>query len=190
MPRLVIICLTFALMLRSEAAGADPRYESASRKLDLIQSGKAKRGATFLFSPGEVDAWVRGTVPQTIPQGIREPRIELGEGEASGYALIDFLKIREAKGESTNWMISKLIEGERPVKVSVRLQSAGGRCTVYLTRVELSNAVANGTLLDFLIKTFLLPLYPDAKINEPFDLGSDVERIEIHRSGVSVVMKR
>lgn len=168
---------------------ADPLYESASHKLDLIQSGHAKRGARFLFTPAEINAWARVTVPQTVPQGIRDPRVELGEGEASGYALIDFLKIREAKGESTNWMIARLIEGERPVKVMVRLRSSGGRCTVYLTRVEISDAVANGTLLDFLIKAFLLPLYPNAKIDEPFDLDFDVDRIEIHTSGVSVTMK-
>jgi hypothetical protein len=58
-----------------------------------------------------------------------------------------------------------------------------------LTRVEISDAVANGTLLDFLIKAFLLPLYPNAKIDEPFDLDFDVDRIEIHPSGVSVTMK-
>jgi hypothetical protein len=181
--------VTAFLALGLALPGADPLYESASRKLDLIQSGHAQRGATFRFAPAEINAWVRVTVPQTVPQGVRDPRVELGEGQASGYALIDFLKIREAKGESTSWMISRLLEGERPVKVMVQLRSGGGRCTVYLTRVEISNAVANGTLLDFLIKAFLLPLYPDAKIDEPFDLDFHVERIEIHPSGVSVTMK-
>ena len=186
MIRLVAIVLATALTLPA----ADPLYESASRKLDLIQSGQAQRGATYIFTPAEVNAWVRVTVPQTIPQGIRDPRVALGEGQGTGFAWIDFARIREAKGESTNWMVSKLLEGERPVTVTVRLRSAGGRCTVYLTRLEISNAVANGALLDFLIKGFLLPLYPDAKINEPFDLGFNIERIEIHPSGVSVTMKK
>lgn len=186
MTRLVGVFLAIAHLL----SAADPLYESASRKLDLIQSGHALRGSVFTLTPAEINAWVRVSVPQTVPQGIRDPRIELGEGEASGYALIDFLKIRAATHDSTSWMMSKLLEGERPVKVSVRLQSSGGRCTVYLTRVEISNAVANGALLDFLIKTFVLPLYPDAKIDEPFDLDFNIDRIELHRTGVSVTIKK
>jgi hypothetical protein len=74
--------------------------------------------------------------------------------------------------------------------VSVRLESGGGRCTVHLTRVEISHAVASSTVLDFLVKTFFMPLYPDAHINEPFDLGDDIDRIDVRPSGVVVTVKK
>ena len=125
-----------------------------------------------------------------MPEGIRNPRATLGTDTGTGEALVDFLKLRHAQGEATNFFLRKLIEGERPVKASIRLQSGGGRCTVFLTRVELSNVVADGTVLDFLLKTFFLPLYPDAKINEPFDLGYDIDRIDIRPSGVRVTIKK
>jgi hypothetical protein len=74
--------------------------------------------------------------------------------------------------------------------VTVRLESAGGRCTVYLTRVDLSNVSASATVLDFLVKAFFVPLYPDAKINEPFDLDFNMERIEVRPGVARVVIKK
>ncbi len=174
------------LMLRA----ADPLYESARRKLDLIEAGKLPRGSVINFPPQEINAWARVRVPEIVPEGIRDMRVELGAGTAAGYAIVNFLKMRQAQGVSTNWLISKVIEGERPLKVSVRLESSGGRCTVYLTGVELSNVSANKTVLDFLLNTFFRPLYPDAKINEPFDLDYNIDRIEIRPAGVRVTIKR
>jgi len=169
---------------------ADPLYESAERKLDAIEARTVPRGASVKFSPAEINAWARVKVPEIVPEGIRDQRVELGNGTATGHALVDFLKMRQAKGESTNWLISKLIEGERPLTVSVRLESAAGRCTVHLTRVEISHAVANQTVLDFLIKTFFMPLYPEAKIDEPFDLEDDIDRIDIRPTGVVVTIRK
>src|SRR5215471_16570421 len=162
---ILLVVLTVAL------PAADPVYESARRKLELIGERQAAPGSVIVFTPEEVNTWARIRVPEIIPEGIRSPRVTLGTDTGTGYALVDFVKLRRANGETTNFLLKKLIEGERPVKATVRMQSGGGRATVYLTRVEVSNVVADGTILDFLINTFFLPLYPDAKINEPFDLG-------------------
>jgi hypothetical protein len=56
--------------------------------------------------------------------------------------------------------------------------------------VELSSIGANGTVLDFLIKTFFMPLYPDAKINEPFDLDYDIDAIDITPAEIRVTIKK
>lgn len=169
---------------------ADPLYERAQHKLDSIEMGQVPRGSKVSFTQDEINAWARVKVPETVPQGMTGERVELGNATATGYATVDFLKMRQAEGKVTNWLFSRLIEGERPLTVSIRMESAGGRCTVFLTRVELSRAVANATVLDFLIKTFFVPLYPNAKINEPFDLDYDMERIEIRPSAIVVTIKR
>ena len=49
---------------------------------------------------------------------------------------------------------------------------------------------ASGTVLDFLIKTFFMPLYPTAKIGEKFEIGYGIDRIDIRPTGVRVTMKR
>ena len=70
------------------------------------------------------------------------------------------------------------------------MESGGGRCTVYLTRVELGAVVADGVILNLLVKVFFLPLFPDARIDEPFDLDYDIDRIEIRPDGVRVTAKQ
>ena len=70
------------------------------------------------------------------------------------------------------------------------MQSSGGRCAVYLTGVELSGVSITGSALDFLIKTFFMPLYPEAKIGQPFELGDNIESIDVRPTGVRVTIKR
>ncbi len=169
---------------------ADPLYERAQAKLDAIEARKVPRGSTLRFTPAEINAWARVKVPEAVPEGMRDERVELGENAATGYAIADFLKMRQDKGKDTGWLMARLLEGERPLSVTVRLDSAAGRCVVHLVQVQISDVVANGTVLDFLIKTFFLPLYPDAKINEPFDLDYDIDSIAIHPAAVTVTIKK
>jgi hypothetical protein len=180
------LLLAFAAALTLPAA--DPLYESAARKLDAIENRKVVRGSVISFSVEEINAWARVKVPEIIPEGLRDERVELGAGTATGSAVADFLKMRQ--GQSSNWFINKLIEGERPLKVAVKVESSAGRCTVHLTRVEVSGVAANATVLDFLVKTFFMPLYPDAKINESFDLDYDIDRIDIGPGAARVTIKR
>jgi hypothetical protein len=76
------------------------------------------------------------------------------------------------------------------VKVSVRLSSGGGKLTVNLTRVQIGVAVATGSVLNVLISSFFMPLYPEAHINEAFDLDYNIDRIEVRPAGVRVFIKR
>ena len=183
----------FALVaLIASAWGSTPANPAAAfrTKLGAIQTGRAKSGSVFTFSPVEVNAYVRSELPTVAPEGVRQTNVVLGSGTATGSALIDFLKLRRAQGEKTPWLISKIIEGEKLVKVNTRIESAHGRATVFLQRVEISGLAVSGSTLDFLIQTFFLPLYPEAKINQPFALHDRVDRIEVAPSGARVVIGR
>src|SRR5579871_1540164 len=169
---------------------ADPAYQSAELKLERLEKQAYKPGDVLEFTPQEIDAWVRVAVPEAVPEGVRNPRLEIGMDSATGSALVDFLKIKEARGSSTNRLLASMIEGEHPLKVSVRLACGAGKCTVFLTRVELAGAVAEGALLDFLIKSFFTPLYPDAKINQPFEVGYNIDRIDFLPGGIRVAIKK
>lgn len=173
------------LLLSAETPG-----ESARKKLDRFYDGALKPGEVVVFRPDEINAWARYKVPTVVPQGIRNPHVDLGADTASASALVDFLKMREGLNLSTNSLMAVLLQGERLLKVSVRVTSGGGRCTVYLTRVELGGAVAEGATLDFLIRTFFTPLFPGAKINQPFDLDFHIDRIDIRPDGVRVAIAK
>jgi hypothetical protein len=168
---------------------ADPLADSAQKKLDSISDQKLKPGAVVTLSPREINAWIHEKAVKAFPEGIRNERIDLGPGTADGNALVDLTKIGKSKN-SVNPLIARLIEGERPLRVAIRVESANGRATVFLTHVELSGVAIDGSILDFLIKHFVQPRYPDIKINEPFDLDFNIDHIEIQPSGVRVVIKK
>ena len=175
----VALLVAASLCAAPASSALDPQAERVDRKIDLIQSGHAKPGSVMVFTAAELNAWGRAKAAQVVPEGFRQARLELGNGTATGYALVDFLKMRHAAGIETNWLVAKLIEGEKPLKVTANIQSAHGRATVHLTRVELGGIAVSGAPLDFLIQTFFMPLYPDAKIDQPFELAVGVERIDV-----------
>jgi hypothetical protein len=164
---------------------ADAPYDSAKRKLDSITQDTAKPGSTVLFTPAEANAWARGELPRLVPQGVRNLRLDFGSAVVTGTAVVDFQKVRNAQG-----LMARMLQGERPVRAVARVVSSSGRATVHLTRVEISQAAASGTLLEFLIQNFVQPVYPAAKINEPIELGNRVDRIDIRPTGVYVFIKK
>ncbi len=182
-----LLLLAFAAVLPLRAA--DPAFQRAESKLDRIQSGHARPGSVIVFTPAEMNAWARGRVPQMY-QGIRDPHVQLGAGAATGSAFVDLLKMRQGEGLATNSLIAKLIEGERPLKVSIQLESSQGRATARLTRLEISGIAVTGAPLDFLVNEFFLHLFPDAKVNKPFELHDNIERIELRPDGVRVTMRK
>lgn len=185
MRRLLLLAIATAPALFA----ADPVFERAWNKLDAIDSGRARPGSVIEFTSAEWNAWAQVRVPQ-LAEGVRNPRIELGTNTATGSALVDFLKIRQSQGIATNPVLAKLMDGERPVKASVRVDSGGGRCTIHLMRVEISGIAATGRVLDLLVSTLFEPLFPEAKIDQPFELGGNVDRIDIRPAGVRVTIKK
>jgi hypothetical protein len=184
--KLAPVIVVIAVMV----AATDPLAQNVTRKLEIIQSGRAKPGSVLVLTAAELNAWARVKAPMIVPEGLREPRLELGNGTATGYAMVDFLKLRHAAGIETNWLISKLIQGEKRVMASATIESANGRATVHLLRVEIGGLAVSGATLDFLIDTFFRPLYPDAKIDEPFELADRVDRIVVTPAEARVYIRK
>jgi len=167
----------------------DPVFGRVWMKLNFLFSGQAAPGSVILFPPDEVDAWVRTRVPARFP-GIRAPKVALGTGNVTASAMVDFTKILAGEGQPLNPAVAKLFEGERPVRVVARIESSGGHAVVSPTRVEVARVAATGSALDLLVKTFLLPLFPDAKIGQPFELGLNIDHVDVRPDGVRVAIKK
>jgi len=184
------LLVTFAALLVPALSGSSSDYLSAKRKFDMIEKEQVKAGSHVLLTPGELNAYVAQEVTTVAPDGVRSPKLELGTGSASASALIDFAKVRRAQGKPPGWLMSKLLSGERPVNVSARIDSGAGRATVHVQRVEISGIAIEGGMLDFLIRNYLLPVYPNAKVEKPFDLGHRIERLDVKPAAVGVVIGR
>jgi len=183
--------LIVAAMLCAPVLTAGDAYcRSALAKLHSLEAGEVKRGAVVTFSVQEINSWAYYMIPGIVPEGIRNEKVTLGNDNGTAFALMDLLKMRHTQGKATNWIMARMIEGERPVTISIHVQSGGGLCIVDLTRVEISGAVAAGSVLDFLVKTFFMPLYPTAKIGQKFEIGYNIDRIDLRPTGVRVTLKK
>jgi len=180
--------LISGLVFVAVAAAADDAYQSAARKFALIEDDRAAAGSRIYFSLKELNAYAAVESLKVVPKGLRNPRLELGQGSATASGLVDFLKVRESKGPPPNLLLAWFLSGERPVRVKGRIQSGRGRATVYLDEVRISGVTASGAVLDFLIENFFLPFYPTAIIGRPFDLKHRMERFDVTPSGVNVII--
>ena len=144
----------------------------------------------MVLTPAELNAYARKEVADVAPDGVRNPRLELGPGTATASALIDFGKLRRAQGKSPGLLMSYLLDGERPVTITARIRSSQGTATVDVQQVQISGMTIEGGLLDFLIRNYLMRIYPNAKVGQPFALGHRIERLDVQPSAVDVFIGR
>jgi hypothetical protein len=160
-------------------------YVSAKQKFDSIEAGHLRSGSRVTFSYPELNAWAE----REMPAGVRKPQVRAAARDiATGTALIDFGKLERSAGRQPGWLMSKLLDGERPVSVTIHIHSSGGLATVDVQRVDISGISIDGRTLDFLIQNFLEPMYPGAVIGKPFELGHRIDRLDVSPAAVGVVI--
>jgi hypothetical protein len=162
-------------------------YASARQKVDLIESGRLLPGARVELSLGELNAFAA----KEAPVGVRNAKLVLeGQERVSGTAMVDFGKLRRAQGYQPGWLMSKLLDGERPVSAAARIQSGGGKVTVMVEKASISGLEIDGKTLDFVIQNFIVPFYPEAMVGRPVPMGFHIDRLQLAPAGVGVVIGR
>ncbi len=179
--RLLLLALTMVPVF-----GADTLAEMARAKLALIEDDKATPGSVITFTSQELNAWIRAELAEEPQVGLRETRLDLGEGTASFEALADFQKL--AGGQ--NGMFATLLAGERKVKIVVLPETAAGKVTVRLKLVEISGVPLSGILLNLAAKLVLSHVYEDTKIDEPFEMGHNIDHAVIEPAILRVYIKK
>ena len=185
MSRLLIAVVAASLALASRA-----EYASFQRKVQQIEKKQVKAGSRVTFTARELNAYLEQELLKIAPPGVRKPSAQLhGNNTASGTALIDFVKLRSAQGKPPNWIVRQLLNGEHEVTVTTRLTSGGGKMTVNVQSVEIAGVPISGGVLDFMIRNYLLPNYPEAKVGKPFELKYGMDRIEVQPGVAHVIMR-
>lgn len=190
MTRAALLALTAVLGLLAGSNEQVADDGGAKGKIELIRQDRALPGSVVRLTEEELNRYVRGEVERFVPEGIRDPRLDLGRNRASGYAYIDFPKLRQSIGKPMGSFLARLLSGARPVRVDARIRSGNGRAVIYLDRVEVSGLSISGGALDYLIRNFLWPYYPEAKIGKPFELAHGIDRLEVRPNAVRVVMAK
>ena len=180
----VALAVLAACLLAGAAA------DTARYKLDRIQHDRVPLGSVVTLTQDELNVYVRSQIAGTFPHGVRDARLQLGAGNATGSAYVDFPKLSQSMGKPMGWFMSWLLAGERRVEVQARVRSGGGRAQVDLERVQVSGWSITGSALDYLVRNFVRPHYPDAAIGRPFRLAHRVDRLEVRPAEVRVVMAK
>jgi hypothetical protein len=178
------ICLLILLALLAAAAPPDD-LRTATRKIDEIKDERLRPGTAVILTLPELNAWVTSQ----LPDGVRNARLKIDSpGIATGTATVDLAKVSRAKGFDPGWLLTKILEGDRQVIVTARIQASHGNATVTVKRVEVSGLEIDGKTLDMLIEHVLLPVYPNAAINRPFEMAHNVDRLDIEPALVRVIV--
>ncbi len=177
---------TILLLSAALLAAIDGEYASIRGKLARIESDRAPAGSRFSLTERELNAWARVKVQAATTGAVRNPVLRLSHGSVTGYAVVDFVALRAAHQDPPGWLLRKLIEGKHPVRVKVRVSSGSGRARIDVESAEISGLTISGLALDFLIRNFVVPVYPEVKVGEPFELGHRIDRLTVAPSGVTV----
>jgi hypothetical protein len=162
-------------------------YASARQKIDSIEGGQLRAGTRVDLSLQELNAFAA----KESPVGIRNLKLVVTEPETvSGSALVDFGKLRRAQGYEPGWLLSKLLDGERPVTATARIRSGAGKVTVDVKQASISGVAMDGGTLDFVIQNFIIPFYPEAMVGHPVAMGFRIDRLQLAPAGVGVMIGR
>jgi hypothetical protein len=177
--------LLFGGILAVAIASGFDLYSSARQKVAMISGEHLRPGARVDLSVAELNAYAT----MEAPAGVRNPKLVLtGQETVSGTALVDFGKLRRAQGYEPGWLMSKLLDGERPVSATARIHSGGGKVTVEVQRVSISGLEIDGGTLDFIVQNFVVPFYPTAMVGRPVAMGFHIDRLQLAPEGVGVVI--
>ena len=183
-------CTFILVLLIPLMSGAVSDYLAVQTKLKNLRSGKLKPGARVQFSEKELNAWVRQETPKYVPDGVRDTRLTLGSGIATGTAMIDFVKVRRAQGAEPGWMLSKILQGEHLVEVTTRVRSQSGTVAVDVVKLEISGVPLEGAALDYLMQAYLRSYFPNARVGEPVELDYNIDRVDVRPGVVNVNIGR
>jgi hypothetical protein len=184
--RRVILLLLLVMPLQPAPSKLDRL--PVQQKIDYIEEGKVPPGTLLTFGEREINGFLLKKAKEKVPEGLRDPKVVIKDGAAEGTAYVDFVKMRHAQGTDMNWLMRKLLQGEHPITISGRLTSKNGLAKVDLDRVEIGGSSIRGRALDLLVSTFVNPLYPSAKVGQVFELGYNMDRIELKQGIAHVVM--
>ena len=181
--------LLAALLALALYAAALSDSQTVRHKLNLLEHGKPPAGTHIALSDAELRAWIHDEAPYWAAFGATNLRFALGQGRATASGDVDFLKAhRAATGQDANWLLKNLFNGTRPVSVTARFTSAGGKGRVDLERVEVNGVAIDGAALDYLIQDYVKPNFPETLVSEWFPMDYRIDHFSVAPSAVTVVI--
>jgi len=192
MRALVVFAFAFAATIVSGATAPNPQKADAfEQKWNAVMArGETPpSGQRTDFAEDEVNSYLQLRLAPKFPTGVADPSVTLvGQGRVSGKATVDLDNIR--KKSSGGWLDpAAYLTGRLPVTATGTLTTDKGSGRFQFESAEVSGIPVPKTLLQELVSYYTKsPDLPNGvDLDQPFDLPSNIQRIDIQPGRATVV---
>lgn len=195
--RLVLALLTVAMATSVAAQSSlQAQADAAYAKLLSVMGGSASAARVpaatrrTTFSQAELNAYLRYRAAAWLPAGITDPSVQfIGGNRIATLVTADLDGVR--KTSSGSWLDpTTYLAGRLPVYVTGTLATADGRGRFVLERATIDGVPVPRLFIDELLAYYTRSSeYPaGVRLEDPFELPSEIERIDV-TTGQAIVIQ-
>ena len=190
-----VIALTGVVAFRSIAAkdGAlatevSPRSAKVlQEKIDAIKnsenSPQHKRGSSRVqLSEAELESYLMYSLQDDIPAKVDSATVDLAQDTVGLDAQLTF-----AANATGNPMVDALVGGTHNLLFKGKLVAENARGKFDLQEVRVDGIPVPNIFIQTLFKKYVKPKYPEADLNEPFDMPWGIEELKLQPGKATVV---
>lgn len=193
---LTLLCLTASTTVAAQSSlqaladAAHAKLQAVMRAVSGQEASAAAAARRTVFSQTEMNAYLRYRATTWLPTGLTEPSVQfIGGNRIATLVTADLDGVR--KKSSGGWFDpTSYLSGRLPVAVTGTLSTSGGRGRFVLERATVDGIPVPRLFIDELLAYYTRSAdYPSGmRLEEPFELPSEIERIDV-TTGQAVVVQ-
>jgi len=161
--------------------------KSLQQKIDAIKKAESnpnhKRGSSRMeISEAELESYLLISLKDDIPAQIDSADVQLGQDTVALDTQITF-----NSNATSNPIVDTLIGGTHNLFLKGKLVARDARGKFELQDVKVDGIPVPNVLIQTLFKKYVKPKYPDADLDEPFDLPWGMQEIKVLPGKATVV---
>ena len=190
-----VVALTGVVAFRSIAAkeggfGTEVSPRAAKvlqEKIDAIQnsenSPQHKRGSSRVqVSEAELESYLIYSLQDDIPAKVDSAKVDLAQDTVGLDTQLTF-----AANATGNPMVDALVGGTHNLLFKGKLVAEHARGKFDLQEVRVDGIPVPNIFIQTLFKKYVKPKYPDADLNEPFDMPWGIQELKLQPGKATVV---
>src|SRR5262245_22950625 len=193
---LSLIAIAGVIFLHTSAAEEKPeRHTQVSEKaaknlqakIDAVKKADEtpthKRGSSRVeVTEVELESYLLYSLKEDIPAKVDSADVQLGQDTVALDTQITF-----NSNATGNPMVDALIGGTHNLFLKGKLVGSEGRGKFDLQEIRVDSIPVPNILIQALFKKYVKPKYPDADLNEPFDLPWGIQELKLEPTKATVV---
>lgn len=161
--------------------------KSLQDKIDAIKnsenSPRHKPGSSRVqLSEAELESYLLYSLQDDIPAKVDSAHVELGAGSIGLDTQLTF-----NSNATGNPMVDAIVGGTHNLLFKGRLHAEHSRGKFDLDEVRVDGIPVPNIFIQTLFKKYVKPKYPEADINEPFDMPWGIEEVKLEPGKATVV---